>query len=421
MSKKNTDLNLLIPGESGWDIWSYTSEELNLLTKTDEHAALEIEKFPTNKPLLMAFPVRELTALELWIPSGERDSVADLVDLQVEKLGLAQDESLGSLTQHHYIQESSDGLKSLYGIDILKAPTEGDLPIKSPDKFSISPKCYLFQQNTVTYWVEFGKWVMAITNSEGQLIHYQAFTNSALGADLINDANFVIGQLMIQQIITTQPANFVIWTSEHGVRPEGYDIFERKFGKSLDLVEKPKPQIPPLGNILPADARAERVAKKRRQKQTILTVLIALLALAGIGYAGYSLWDLEKRADTAEIEAGNLNLETQDIQDHVNKWEELAPLVDTEYDTLSLLKKVTKAIPNQNLRITRAEFKNQLSEQEERSIISISITGESPNFGDASKFDENLQKSKDLNFTWRNQDPSKTKTGWRFIYTADKN
>ena len=420
MSKKNNDLNLLIPGENGWNIWTYSAENISLLRQTEEVNALEIEKFPTQKPLLMAFPVKELTALELWIPSQEKESVKDLVEFQVEKMGLAQTEELGVLHQSHHLQDSSDEQQSLYTIDVLKAPEEGSLPIKSPNQFSISPRCFTFAPHSMTLWKEFGKWVVAISNNDGEIVHYQASTFQDLNQDLINDSNFVIGQLIIQNIIEKAPNQIIVWVEEELARPEGFDTFESVYESKLQLSLKPEPILPKVGELLPADTRAERIAARLKKQKLILMAVVALALLAGIGYAGYSLWDLEKRAKNAQIEADRLSADNQVLIDHSTKWEELGPMVDTEDDPISLLQNVTKAIPSQNLRLTRAEFKNQLSEQEQRTLISINLTGEAKNFGDASKFDENLQKSKDLKFEWQNQSPSQTKTGWRFIYRGDK-
>lgn len=420
MSKNKNDYNLLIPGESGWDIWSCTSSESALIRKTEESQALNIDKFPTNKPLIMAFPVRELTALELWTPQDEEETISDLISFQVEKMGLAQGEENGVLHQHSLVSRSEENSQELYLIDVLRAPREGTLPSKSPKRFSISPRCFHFESDAVTLWKEFGKWVLGISDPEGNIVHYQSFTETRLGVNTLEDIRFTIGQLLIQNVIKKSPENYIVWTEEEGIYPEGFDTLEKVFNKKIRVEPKPSPILPPAGELLPADTRAERLESKRKKRQNILLTLASMLLLGLLAFAGYKLWDLEKKATMAKAKATSLTEENQSLLDHQTKWDELSPLVDTENAPVSLLIKATKSLPSNNIRLKRAEFTHQITETEAGKELSIILIGEANDFAQASKYDENLTKSKDLaHFTWNNQDPAQSKTGWSFTFRGE--
>ena len=423
MRKKKNDQNMLIPGVNGWDLWSCSNGKIELLKETYKTLALEIESLPTNKPLHMAFPVNELTSLALLIPTSEKEHEKDLALLQVEKMGLLQKDEHGVLHQHTYISDSPDEEQALYSIDVLRAPVEGKLPKKSPKGFNVSPRCFTFEINAVTLWKEFGKWVMAISNDKGAVIHYQGFTTSNLDAAVIEDIKFTVGQLLIQNVISHRPEEYIIWTEEEGLYPEGYEVLEKVFTDTLRITPKPLPLVPPAGELLPEDTRAKRISANRKKKRNILLTLVSILILGLLGYAGYALWDLDRRATQARIEADDLIEKNQTLVEHYNKWDELGPLVETKNDPISLFLKAHKAIPNSNVRLTRAEFTNQNSDKKLGTIVNtILLQGEASDLALASKLDENLQKSKDLApyFNWQNPSPTQTKTGWGFIYRADK-
>ena len=425
MSKKKNDQNLLIPGANGWNIWSCTPSEISLLQGTSESRALEIKKFPQNKPLIMAFPVKELTALELWVPKQEKDSVPDLVDLQVENKGLSRSQDLGTLHQHSHVADSPNGDRSLYSIDVLRAPEEGSLPSKSPNRFNVSPRCFPFENNAVTLWQEFGKWVFAFTDSDGDVVHYQGATSHKLDKQVSEELRFVVGHLQIQQIITSRPNQYIVWMEESGLYPEGYDTFEGIYGDALILQEKPTPVMPPEGTLLPADTRAERVEAKRKQQQNILSTLLGLVVLGLLGYAGFKLWDLEKQVTVAEAKAKQLEEQAGPLLSHSGKWAELGPLVDTENTPVNLLLKCTQAIPaRKNLRLKRAEFKNQLPAEGYETVLAISLSGEAEDFAVAKSYDGNLKDEKERfglsNIAWTNTEPSQKNTGWGFTYQGKK-
>lgn len=418
MSKAKDTYTLFLPGENGWDLWSCSTAGSELIRKTSELYALNVDKLPHNKPVLMSFPVKELTALELKVPSDEKESISELVSFQVEKVGLAQGEENGILHQYSEVDPSHEGEQSLYSIDVLRAPKEGTLPEKSPDRFSVSPRCFSFEGDSLTLWKEFGKWVLSITDKKGNLIHYQGLTDSTLGLNVIEDIKFIIGQLMMQGVIQSSPSQYIVWTEEEEVYPEGYESLQDIFSRRLRVEPKPAPTLPPVGSLLPADTRAERLESMRKKRQGLLLTLASLLFIGLLAYAAYALLDLQKRAKMAKQDAQNLIVKNQSLLDHTSKWDELEPVVDTGNSPIQLLLKCQRAIPSKDVNLKRAVFTHQITSSEGRDLR-IVLIGTASDLALANKFDENLAKSKDLeSFQWSNQQPKKSNSGWDFIFNG---
>ena len=417
MSKKN-DHTLILPGSDGWEVWSFPQNgPTQCLAKTEHQDALNLTEIPHGSALTMAFSVRALTSLQLWSPTSELESASDLVNLHVEKVGLAQLEDLGALNQ--FRPTSNAGAETLLCIDILKAPKEGDLPSISPNHFTISPLAYTFPPQSTIMWTEFGRWMVAFTNEAGLVIHYQSFTAVKLEIEMIQEIQFTIAHLQFQKSLTTAPSNVVIWTDNPATPPAGFQELSNAIGPELKLLPKPTPQLPPSGQLLPADTRAERLNASKKKQQTLLFSLAAILLISLVTFGVVRLLSLEKKLQETQARADALQRSNQPILDHIAKWEELEAMVNDNSSPVSMLTQTAKLIPNQQLRFRRAEFIHQPLEEGIGTSRSITIEGAAPDFKIALEFDERLQKSTSFdNLVWENAPPSKSKEGWKFVYRA---
>ncbi len=424
MSNNKSDITLLLPGESGWDLWNCSGSKVSLLEETSLSSALEISQINSSKPLRMAFPVKEVTALSIIIPAEEADEADDLVSLHVEKVGLAQGEEMGTLHQYS-ISDLSSGQK-FCAIDVLRPPVEGSLPKVSPESFAISPHCFPMEANAITLWQEFGKWVLTITDQNAKPIHYQGFTGAKLTTQIHQDIQFIIAQLMLQGILTSQPQRCIIWSANQDIQPEGFEQLAEAVAPNfsaygLELLTKPAPILPPAGTLLPADTRAERVQARLQRQRNIIFSVVGVLLVALLGFACFKLISLQKRAQLAEREAIEKTASIQSIVEHSDKWQELAVVVDSQNDPFLLLLECTRAIPSTSLRFNRTEITHQPVDEDFSTDLSIVIEGVTENFALATQFDENLQKRPQLShLKWTNQSPVKTATGWKFTYRAER-
>jgi hypothetical protein len=89
---KTIDHILLVPGESGWEIWSGQGDAgFSLVTATEHHLAGDLDDIPSGE-ITMLFPVRAITAVPMRVASDDDALFPDLVTLHAERLGRASDQ-----------------------------------------------------------------------------------------------------------------------------------------------------------------------------------------------------------------------------------------------------------------------------------------------------------------------------------------
>ena len=85
---KTTENVLLVPGESGWEIWTgQTTAAFTLHSATTVERASDLTDIPSGD-LLLLFPVKAITAVPMRVTSDDDALFPDLASLHAERLGL---------------------------------------------------------------------------------------------------------------------------------------------------------------------------------------------------------------------------------------------------------------------------------------------------------------------------------------------
>jgi len=403
---KNPDNTLLIPGESGWEIWtgqSATGYALYRLTEA-EHAS-QVGDLPSGDVLLF-FPVKSVTAIPMRVTSDDESLFNDLANLHAERLGLRPNPLAGQLTDTFVIarEPENSALLSIH----LRPPTDEELPPQSPKGFDLSARAFFLPGNQLAIWKEFGRWAFAVY-TQGKLVYCQITSSATSSPDesLAREVKLALIQFSMQGLeIPVDRIN--IWTTA-----EKTDVaaLSTAFSMPVEVSPRPAPTVPdPLSKLLPADVRAARKEAQRRQTLILAIAAIAMLYLGIIGWFGFGLWkeasDTEKilaRADAAAPEGAA-------YADHIKKWDELAPAIDIKSAPVDILNRIARAIPpNSGLRLRVADI----------STSEISLTGEAPQLEAVNKFSLALSKSNDLaQFEWSTPEPTQRERGWEFQFKA---
>ncbi|NNC89836.1 MAG: hypothetical protein HKN82_15370 [Akkermansiaceae bacterium] len=419
-AKKN-DRVLLLPGSSGWEAWTGNGNGLSLGLRTEALQALDVENLPTGE-LTMAFPVRDVSSLPFRTPTTDEGLFADMAAMHVERFGMRPPIENGILSD--YFKVGSYGEESVLLPIVLAPPPEGALPKRSPKSFDISARCLPLPAEAVVVWRELGRWVFGISGAEGPL-HFQALASSELDEDAGREIRISLSQLQIQGILETAPKHCFVWLEDdqEPPPPEALAALGRGFGGSAQVAAKPVPVLPaPPSKLLPADIRAERVAKRKRRQSGLLFTALILIYCGLAAWFGWRLFDATSKARDAEAESKSLGPQIAALRDHTVKWEELEPIVSTDHWPVELLFRVAEAIPpNSGLRLKRAEMVNQLdvgSSGAEAVIRTIKLQGEAGELQEVNQFNLNLKRSANLAaYEWITPAPAETKTGgWSFIY-----
>ena len=406
---KTIDNVLLVPGESGWEIWTdRNADGFTLHSATGVGRAGDLTAIPPGE-LTLFFPVKSLTAVPMRVTSEDDALFPDLAAMHAERLGLRPDPMAGQLTDVFVIAREAENTALL--AVFLRSPGDGELPPRGPKSFDISARAFPATGDTLAIWKEFGRWVFGVFY-QGILVYCQA---TAVDADQPDDSLAREIRLSLMQLgmqgLEVEPSRAVIWTSTDVINSS---VLANVFRIPVEILPRPVPTIPdPLSKLLPADVRAARRAAVRR-RNIIASVAAGIVVYLGlIGWLGYGLW--QTKAQTARLlkQARAAAPQGEAYTVHKAKWAELANAIDLNNAPVDIFYRINSCIPpNSGLRLTEVEV----------SATSIKLRGEAPQLPAVTTFSLKLQKNPDLAaFIWKTNQPTqstKGNGGWDFNYEA---
>ncbi len=416
---------MLFPGGEGWELWTDGGGEgFRLESQTGKARALEVAPLPSGT-LLMALPLRQLAALPFRAPTGDAALLDDLALMHLERNGMNPAVDGGQLQDHFVVKQEEEEI--LLMPVVMPPPGEGFLPLRSPQAFDVAGRCLPLPQDGVVLWRELGRWVFAVSR-EGNLLFFQALSSLDLDAEAGLEMKLALTQLALQGYLGENPAAVTLWTAEssHDARPEELTAFAEGVGLELRSEPKPRPLWPDLpSRLLPADVRAERHQAKQKQQRVFMIAAAVLLYLGLVAFLGYKLVKKEKGADLAKERVVAVSGESQALVTHQEKWDELLPVVQSDFYPYELLHRVTKGVlPAEGVHLSQATFVNQLQEEEGQPTLvplrEITLVGDAANTKEIAQYNLNLNRSPLLgSFVWTTPEPTKTNQNrWRFTYTA---
>jgi len=404
---KSTENVLLVPGESGWEIWTgQSAAKCTLHSATEITRASDLTDIPAGD-LLLFFPVKSVTAVPMRVSSDDEALFPDLAALHAERLGLRPDPMAGQLTDVFVIAREAENT-ALVSV-MLRAPGDGDMPPRGPKSFDISARAYPLSGDALAIWKELGRWVFSLSH-QGNLVYCQATsaTGHSPDADFAREIRLALIQLSMQGL-EIEPTHIALWSADPTTDPAALAAV---FSAPVVVSPRPAPVFPqPLSKLLPADVRAARRAATRRKNVILAVSAAALVYLSIIGWFAYGLW--KDHAETQKIlaQAQAAAPEGEAYALHIAKWDELAEAIDLANSPVDILSRIAACIPaNSGLRLKTADI----------SAREIKLIGEAPQFQAPQTFSLNLSKNKDLSqFDWQTPEPNQSTRGWEFVYSAE--
>ena len=424
-AKKKGEKVLLLPGADGWEAWtSLNGAGLDLALRSGTTRVLDVGGIPSGE-LTMAFPVRDVSALPFRAPTSDDALLSDLAEMHLERMGMRPGVDAGVLSD--VFKVGTRGEESLVVPVVLAPPMEGHLPRRSPQHFDISARCLPLPADGLVVWRELGRWVFALSE-EGQALEFEALASNQLGEDAGREIRLTLMQLEMQGLIDSLPRHCFVWVGDEEAPPGAEELAALGAGIGLSgpatIAAKPAPVIPARSTqLLPADVRAERVARRKKQHIVIASAAAVVVYLGVLGGLWSSLAKARKKADKALVEYTPLADVHEDGMRHEQKWRELQPVVEQDHNTVELLYHCMRARGGEEgVRLDRADITNQLqvdSEGELTLIRSIRLQGKSDELGQATAFDEALKGERGLNdYQWTTPPPQAKGDKWSFQYEA---
>jgi len=414
MSQKG-DIVILVPGEAAWEVWSGPPKGPFVLEEaTETTAAGEIGRLP-HGDVVMLFPVRMVTLLPFRAATNDDDLFGDLATMHIERVGLRPNEEAGQLTDTFVIDRAEDDARLL--TVVLRAPSEGDLPPRSPKEFDLSGRVFPLPANGVALWREFGRWVFAIAGEEGSLAYSQATACEADQPDdsVAGDLQLALTQMALQGL-GIDPTQVLIWSdSDQMHRPEA---IEALFPGRVRVEARPPITLPARrSQLLPEDVRAARRERARKHRGIALIAAAALLYVALIAWLGIGLWRDIGKMNKLAVKAEAVAPIAREYDQHQAQWMELSPVVETSEWPVQLLFRCVRQIPaNSGMRLSVAE----MTSDDAGRVQQLRLEGEAAEPGPIQKFSLALTRSDLLSmFQWETPPPQQNKKqNWSFAFTG---
>ncbi len=402
---KTTENILLLPGESGWEIWSGTpAAGFTLTTATAAERPGDVTPVPAGD-LILLFPVKAVTAVPMRATSEDESLFEDLATLHAERLGLRTDPMGGQLSDTFVVDRVPEG-STLLSV-ILRPLEDGDLPQRGPREFDVSPRTLPLAGDSIAIWKELGRWVFAFSKN-GRMAYCQATSIATHSPDaaLVREIRIAFSQLAFQDI-RIEPTRVFLWTSADDVST---DAVTAAFGRMVEKAPRPAPVLPAeRSKLLPADVRAARREALKRRNILLAGGTAAALYLGFAGWLAFGVWKESSQATKLRQQAQAAAPDAAAYSLHQQKWDELV-LIDLENSPVEILLQVAKCIPpNTGLRLRTADV----------SGAEVKLIGEASQPGSVNEFSKKLSQSNELlNFKWQTPPPNQTNRGWEFSYTG---
>jgi hypothetical protein len=402
---KQSENVLLIPGESGWEIWTGTpATGFTLQAAGETSRAGDVTGLPAGD-LTLLFPVKSFTAVPLRVTSHDEALFGDLAAMHAERLGLRPDPMAGQLTDTFEVLRDDEGTTLLSVV--LRTPSEGEMPVRGPKEFDLSARAIPYQGDSLVVWKEFDRWVFALSKA-GKLAYCQATPIGAPEPDesLVREIRLALVQLSLQGV-AVQPSRVMLYVSG---TPSPSALMS--LGIPVEIHPRPAPVLPdPRSKLLPADVRAARHAARRKQRVVLGVAAVALVYLGGAGWFGFTVWKDAREAKRLRDLAKKVAPEGEAYAAHIAKWDELGPVVDSGKSPVEMFYRAARAAPkNQGIRLKTAEVSSD-------GVIKLIGSADQP--GPALAYSLALTKSDLLaGYTWEAPPPNQTNKGAEFIYTG---
>jgi hypothetical protein len=380
MKQPGADLALLTPDAAGWRL-SRAGAPVQKSATLVEAAAL----LPAGLRLHLALPCQSVLLERMRLPATDRDELAGMVQLQLEKtLPFPIDE----VSSDFVVTQTAENESTLVSataqhaqLDALCEPLrEKDrLPEKiTPFAMHVAAACP--QEDTVlAVYPEQGQLVAAICE-KGKLAWTHVLPSM--------DAAALTGelpQMLLSAEMEGAPTAFASVRLDNECAHLGASLREffhlPVMPLALDGV-LPEPAV----NLVPSTWRAdvERMERSARMRQWI-TIAGAAYVLAIVGAFAYLAWlKSDVRKIDAKYNAAKPVLEF--VRGRQARWNTLAPAIDPHRFTVELLFQLDKNLPGEDVRIT--EFEQVLSQWK--------VIGEAPNANAAINYVTKLKEEKEL-------------------------
>ncbi len=363
-------ISLFIPGPVCWELWKTDSKGVLELAKTTEFDGIVPGKVPAG--VHFAFPVATAFAVPFWASTDDPALLADVGDLQLEKLRLKPDANLGTLREYHVVDQV--GSRSLAVATVLNAPAEMEFSKNPPEGFQVSPMHHRLPSDAVTVWRELGRLVMAVTRNDTP-VYFQSLSSSEFDAEAIQAIRCVVLQLGTQEAISG--IDEVVLRID-GVRdPKLAEMILRELRVPARFENPVAPILPKeKGTLVPEDVAILRHRREVQQRWRKRLTVAGLVYLVVVGFFVTRLFIEEQKAAALSVQIQEVQPEADAIRRTQMRWDSMRLAIDADAYPIETMLKCVQLLPPRGVRLTEFEYSEDV----------IVLKGEASSAPEAIKF-----------------------------------
>jgi len=416
MAKKSIDKTICFPGENGWELWKQTVDsfgqaEYELLEERelDESGSCE----PFKDASHYAFPINSVFAVPIWVAIDDSALIKNLVEMQLEKMGLKPTSGTGQLLDYQTVcvidsdpSPESGGVpvkRSLILATVLNPEYRHPLPRAGSKEFDVSARFLQMPGEHIVVWKELGRLVMAVTH-EGQVEYFEGLTSHKFNSAAVNEINCIMHGLDgagpvsgdFQGGISNELSGAHIWLDEFDQSAKGE--LEELLGIKVTSGVKPDPFLPEsTSDLIPSEVVEQRSQQKKSQqiRYALLGAAAVYVILVGVLLGTY--FNEKFKTDKLADQVKELEPSVEWIPGFREKWRELSSALDSDAYPAELLHRTTAAVPPQDVRFTSFKFDDRVEVQGKLKRI-IVIDGQSKDAKAGRDFYALLTKNKNLGY-----------------------
>jgi hypothetical protein len=386
MSKKKQKHEVLIPGDSSWELWAGAMGETLSRSKIFDEGPGAFSRDASCH--MLALPAASLWVLPAWM-KGEQAHLRDMALLHLERLGVRTPQHPESMFVDSLTEEDGSHLARVVALKDVPTPL-ADFRVL-PDECRLSASCFPLPGNSLTVWRELGRLVVAITIGP-RLAYFSPLSAARLDHTGLAELNNICLQLTFQRVLSSL-SGIVLWIEDGDV--EG---IEKATGVPVQRQDRPLPQVAATSRsgLMPGDVIATRQAGQASARTRVMVLSGAFVIAAAVAAFMVLMSMAMRERDALRDQVAEITPRAARVENHKAAWQEVAMAVDPSTYPMELLLRCME--PKSSNEITLSNF--------ECTRDTVLIRGRALEISPALKYSEELKHTDSLAFTWESATPT---------------
>jgi hypothetical protein len=391
---------LLLPGETSWELWRTSADGSYELAQVTEHGPGSFSKEASGHTL--ALPAVNVWVLPAWI-QGEADHLQEMAGLHLERMSVRTAGHTQGMSLEVMSQRDSSHLVRITALKDQVTPL-ADHKI-TPRECRLSALCLDLPRNALVLWKELGRMVLAITSESG-LLYFAPLSSTKLDTHAITEINHICLQLSFQRVIQ-EPSGIYVWTEDGDM-----EALRSASGLPVHVTEKPKPSLTGMaGSLMPLDLIASRQAAASSARRRLLALSAAFVLSACVAVFTLLIGKISRERDALLEQVAAITPRASKVESQRAAWQEAAPAVDPDGSPLETLLRLMEPAASSQITLTELEWTPK----------SVLLRGRAPEISPALKYMQEIKDTESLiAFNWEPGTPEIGENGAAFEVKGER-